>query len=119
MNFQNLKRLKNHEDGSDFDDFWTESIASAQTFFPQIFARTKNKFAATKKFRDARTIERTRCQKLSGKRRNRIVIDGYKIDAITCHFRRWYLSSLVTLLQMERATTKKDANESDIVSSES
>ena len=34
----NFKLLKNREDSS---DFWTESIASAQNFFPQIFARTK------------------------------------------------------------------------------
>ena len=82
MNFQNLKRLKNREDGSDFDDFWMQSLTSVQTFFSQIFARTKKQFAATKKFCDARTIERTRCQKVSGKRRSRIVIDGYKIDAV-------------------------------------
>ena len=30
---QNLKRLKNREDGSDFDDFLTKSIASLQIFF--------------------------------------------------------------------------------------
>ena len=41
VNFQNLKRLKHREDGSDFDDFWMESIASAQTFFCKIFPRTK------------------------------------------------------------------------------
>ena len=87
--FSIFKWLKNREDGSDFHDFWTELIASVQTFFSQIFAQTKKfsrrwkKFAATKKFRNARTIERTRCQKVPGKRRSRIVIDGYKIDAVT------------------------------------
>ena len=39
--FSIVKRLKNREDGSDFDDFWTESIASAQIFFSQSVARTK------------------------------------------------------------------------------
>ena len=28
-----FKRPKNREDGSDFDDFWTESIFSMQIFF--------------------------------------------------------------------------------------
>ena len=35
-------RLKNREDGSDFDDFWTESIATTRTFFSKIFAPSKN-----------------------------------------------------------------------------
>ena len=58
-------------------------------FFPK-FSRGRKKFhddenfAATKKFRNARTIERMRCQKIPGKRRSRIVIDGYKIDAVIC-----------------------------------
>ena len=50
-------------------------------FFPNFRADEKI-FAATKKFRNARTIERTRCRKVPGERRNRILIDGYKIDAI-------------------------------------
>ena len=28
-----FKRLKNREDGSDFDDFWTESIVSTKSIF--------------------------------------------------------------------------------------
>ena len=36
------KRPKNREDGSDFDDFWTESIVSTQSIFSKTFARTKN-----------------------------------------------------------------------------
>ena len=57
-------------------------------FFPKFLRRRKNfrgdekKIAATKKIRNARTIERTRCQKVPGKRRSRVVIDGYKIDAV-------------------------------------
>ena len=34
-------RLKNREDGSDFDDFLTKSIASPRTFFLKIFAPPK------------------------------------------------------------------------------
>ena len=62
--FSTFKRLKNREDGSDFDDFWTESIASAQIFVSQIFARTKI-FAPTKNSRDERTSERTNEKKFS------------------------------------------------------
>ena len=58
--FSTFKRLKNRQDGSDFDDFWTESIASAQTFFSQIFARTKNFSRRRKKFRsDESKTQRT------------------------------------------------------------
>ena len=35
-----FKRPKNREDGSDFDDFWTESIASMQSIFSKFFERT-------------------------------------------------------------------------------
>ena len=91
--FSIFKWLKNREDGSDFDDFWTELIASVQTFFPKFSRGRKNyrgekKIAAMKKFRNARTIERTRCQKVPGKRCSRVVIDGYKIDAVMC-FENW------------------------------
>ena len=34
-----FKRPKNREDGSDFDDFWTESIVSTQSIFSKIFER--------------------------------------------------------------------------------
>ena len=34
-------RLKNREDGSDFDDFWTESIATTRSSFSKIFAPPK------------------------------------------------------------------------------
>ena len=37
-----FKRPINHEDRSDFDDFWTESIVSTQSIFSKIFERTKN-----------------------------------------------------------------------------
>ena len=37
-----FKRPKNREDGSDFDDFWTESIVLTQSIFSKIFERTKN-----------------------------------------------------------------------------
>ena len=36
-----FKQPKNREDGSDFDDFWTESIVSTQSIFSKIFERTK------------------------------------------------------------------------------
>ena len=35
---KNFKRPKNHEDGSDFDDLWTKSIAWAPCSFWNIFA---------------------------------------------------------------------------------
>ena len=37
-----FKRPKNREDGSDFDDFWTESIVSTQSIFSKSCERTKN-----------------------------------------------------------------------------
>ena len=39
--FSNFERLKNREDSSDFDDSWTKSIATTQTFFSKIFAPPK------------------------------------------------------------------------------
>ena len=36
-----FKQPKNREDGSDFDDFWTESIVSMQTIFSKNFERMK------------------------------------------------------------------------------
>ena len=93
--FSICKWLKNREDGSDFDDSWTESIASVQTLFPnfradeKIFAATKQISRRRKKIRNARTIERTRCQKVPGKRSSRIVIDGCKINAVKGLGRVW------------------------------
>ena len=68
--FSIFKWLKNRKDGSDFDDFWSESIASAQIFFPKFsrgrkFSRRKKKFAPTKNSRDERTSERTNEKKFS------------------------------------------------------
>ena len=37
VNFQNFERLKNQEDGSDFDDSWTKSLATTSIFIPQNF----------------------------------------------------------------------------------
>ena len=37
-----FRQPKNREDGSDFDDFWTESILSTQSIFSKIFERRKN-----------------------------------------------------------------------------
>ena len=37
-----MDRPNNREDGSDVDDFWTESIVSTQSIFSKIFERTKN-----------------------------------------------------------------------------
>ena len=59
--FPNFKRSKNHEDGSDFDDFWTKTIATTNFFFENF--RAAEIFASPKKFRDERanahTNERT------------------------------------------------------------
>ena len=37
-----IKRPKNREDGSDFDDFQTESIVSTQSIFSKVFEGMKN-----------------------------------------------------------------------------
>ena len=50
------KWLKNREDGSDFDDFLTKSIASTRSSFSKIFVSSKKKIHAGEKFR---TSERT------------------------------------------------------------
>ena len=42
-----IKRPKNHKDNSDFNDFWTKRIVSAQPLFWKVFERTKR----TKRFR--------------------------------------------------------------------
>ena len=39
--FSIFKWLKNREDGSDFDDSWTKSIAAFRTCFSKIFASSK------------------------------------------------------------------------------
>ena len=51
--FANIfKRPKNREDGSDFDDFWTESIVSTQStsIFSKIFGRKKNRIDRIDRF---------------------------------------------------------------------
>ena len=40
---ENLQTAENREDGSDFNDFWTESIAATRSIFSKIFARPKNR----------------------------------------------------------------------------
>ena len=53
----NFKRLKNREDSSDFDDFWTESLALTRTFFcisassGRSFVVRRDFFSSTRKFR--------------------------------------------------------------------
>ena len=37
-----FQTAENREDGSDFDDFWTESIVLTQSIFSKIFERAKN-----------------------------------------------------------------------------
>ena len=64
MNFQNFKWLKNSEDGSNFDDFLTDSIATTRTFFQnirvvQIFASTKKKSSNRSGPRSVRGISET------------------------------------------------------------
>ena len=51
-------RLKNREDGSDFHDFLTKSIASPRTFFLKIFAAPKN--FSCRRFRRCRRRRRRR-----------------------------------------------------------
>ena len=86
--FSIFKWLKNREDGSNSTIFGQNWSRRSKIVFPKFSRKRKNFrgdetfFAATKKFRNARTIERTRCQKVPGKRRSRVVIDGYKIDAV-------------------------------------
>ena len=75
------KWLKNRENGSDFDDSWTESILSTRTFFFKIFARSKKfsrrrKILATSKQTKERTINKVFC----GVTRRRNLIDGYKMN---------------------------------------
>ena len=55
---QNFERLKNREDGSDFDDFLTESIASA-VFFPA----PSEKICVGEKFSCRRYHRRCRCRR--------------------------------------------------------
>ena len=39
---RNFKRPENHEDSSDFDDFWTVLIATTRSIISEIFASPKN-----------------------------------------------------------------------------
>ena len=71
---------KNREDSSDFNDFLKESIASTKTLFSKKFARPKK---ISKKNCDARTVARTRWQEFCGGHGDQIVIDGYKLDAVS------------------------------------
>ena len=53
---QNFEVYKNREDSSDFDDFWSKSIATIRTFFgifvsSKICSRRRNKFATNEKNR--------------------------------------------------------------------
>ena len=41
VDFSNFKWLKNREDGSDFDDSWTKTIAATRSSFWKIFAPSK------------------------------------------------------------------------------
>ena len=36
---ENFKRAKNHQNASDWDDFWTESIVSPESIISENFAR--------------------------------------------------------------------------------
>ena len=66
---KNFKRPKNREDGSDFDDFWTESIVSTQSIFSKIFERMK-KLAILIESIDwiGRSIDQLKKQKLKQKK---------------------------------------------------
>ena len=39
--FENFERLKNRDDGSDFDDSWTKLIAKARSSCSKVFAPSK------------------------------------------------------------------------------
>ena len=54
--FQNFKRLKNREDGSDFDDLLTKTIASLRTEFSK-FSRRRKIFRRTDPDRDQRETD--------------------------------------------------------------
>ena len=56
----NLKRLKNREDGSDFDDFWTKSMAPTQSKFSKMFAPLK-KFSRRRRPRRIMTLNLLAC----------------------------------------------------------
>ena len=76
----NFKRLKNREGSSDFDDSWTKSIATTQTFFSENLRATENFVASTKNYRDSQTDEKTNGKKVFCRvtcRRN--LIDGNKL----------------------------------------
>ena len=65
LSAENFKRPKNREDGSDLDDFLTESIASMQTIISEIFARRcrtnlRENFA---KLREKLAMETQECSK--------------------------------------------------------
>ena len=80
---QKFDLLKNREDGTDLDDFLMKLIGSTRTFFSKKkIVPPKKKIASTRMF--ASTNERLvgSWLKFPGGRRNRIVIDGYKIDAV-------------------------------------
>ena len=87
--FSTFKRLKNREDGSDFDDFWTESIASAQIFFPKSsrgrkFPRRKQQNRADEKFsRRANERKNKRKKVFCSVTRRRNLIDGNKLHIAT------------------------------------
>ena len=58
-------RLKNREDGSDFDDFWTKTIAAAQIFFgrpnthdPEILATRNTSYLTVSKSLNGQKIAR-------------------------------------------------------------
>ena len=53
---RNFKRPKNREDSSDFDDFWTKSIATTQTFFRK-FSRLPKTTSTNERANDERTNE--------------------------------------------------------------
>ena len=59
INFSNFKRLKNREDSSDLDDFWTKSIAPTQSKFRKIFAPSKKFSRRRRRRRGVATNERT------------------------------------------------------------
>ena len=68
---ENFKRPKNREDGSDFDDFWTKSIASTRSVFWKIFASSKTN-ARQRKDRGERTTNDKRTTGVDASTRRRV-----------------------------------------------
>ena len=90
---QNFERLRNREDSSNFDDFWTVLIAMTRSIFSEIFAASKFFDAATKnlKAHDPEELRAATCERTVKQRPRRIttrprVIKGYRVHSTHFQF---------------------------------